>query len=135
MSTKSPLSLLWVLVVGDIVVLAAVTLFGFASHGSLDSAGVRMLTTFLPLLAGWFAAAPFLGVYHPETAAHLVDLWRPAWAMLLAAPLATWLRALWLGTPVVPVFVAVLGGIALLALVAWRLVFVLVWSRRLAAHG
>lgn len=126
---------MWILVVGDVVTLGLVTVFGFASHGELGSGGTRMLTTFLPLLIGWFAAAPLLGVYRLDSALKAADLWRPAWAMVLAAPLAAWLRSLWLGSAIVPVFVAVLGGIALLALVAWRLLFLVVWGRRPALHG
>lgn len=135
MSTKPGDRLPWILVTGDVIVLGVVTLFGFASHGELGSAGLRLLTTFIPLLAGWFAAGPVLGAYRPEYALQVSELWRPAWAMILAAPLAAWLRSLWLGTAIVPVFVAVLGGVALTALLAWRLIFLVLWSRRTAVHG
>lgn len=121
--------------IGDATVLGIVTLFGFASHGELGDAGMRMLTTFLPLLGGWFAAGPVLGVYQREWALQPAALWRPAWAMILAAPLAAWLRSVWLGTAIVPVFVAVLGGVALAAMLLWRLVFLLMWSRKAAVHG
>lgn len=135
MSNKPDGRAVWILVIGDVAVLAIVTLFGFASHGELDSAGLRMLTTFLPLLTGWFAAAPVVGAYRLELAGQFSGLWRPAWAMILAAPLAAWLRSLWLGTAIVPVFVAVLGGVALAALLVWRLVFLFFWGRRTTVYG
>ena len=38
----------YVLIAGDIITLAIVTIIGFASHGTADTAGARMLTTFIP---------------------------------------------------------------------------------------
>ena len=60
----------WILLAGDIVTFALVTIFGFATHGTLDSAGMRMLTTFLPVLAAWLLFAPFFGVYQPGMASN-----------------------------------------------------------------
>jgi hypothetical protein len=108
------------LLLGDTVVLALVTIYGFASHELLSSAGLRMLTTFLPLLIAWILVAPHLQAFDMERAGQTRHLWRPFWAMVLAAPLAAWLRGLWLGTPIIPVFVAVVGGISALALLVWR---------------
>jgi len=118
-----------ILVAGDLLVLALVTAYGFASHNELGSAGWRMLTTFLPLCAGWLAAGLPLGALNPERAGDLRQLWRPFWAMILAGPLAAWLRGVWLGTPVQPVFVVVLGGVSALALLLWRLVYWILVSR------
>lgn len=39
---------------GDSLTLALVTMIGFASHGTLGSAGVRMVTTFAPWLLPGF---------------------------------------------------------------------------------
>jgi hypothetical protein len=118
-----------ILIAGDLLVLALVTAYGFASHNELGSAGWRMLTTFLPLLAGWLLAALPLGALDPLRASDLRQLWRPFWAMILAGPLAACLRGVWLETPIQPVFVVVLGGVSALALLAWRLVFWMLISR------
>lgn len=118
------------LLTGDILVLAVVTAVGFASHGTLGSAGVRMLTTFLPILAGWFMTAPFLGAYDPQKAADWRQLWRPFWAMVLAGPMAALLRGFWLNSPILPVFVVVLGGISALSILGWRLIYALLAARK-----
>jgi hypothetical protein len=106
--------------VGDAIVLALVTVAGFARHNTLGSAGTRMLATFLPLLIAWLLVAPFVGAFDPEKLGDARQLWRPFWAMVLAAPLGALLRGLWLGQPIDPVFVIVIGGISALALLAWR---------------
>lgn len=135
MSLNRPASIIWVLIIGDLVTLGLVTIWGFASHNELDGANPRMLTTFLPLVLGWFMSAPFLGAFDPHRQNDWRYLWRPAWAAVLAAPMAAWLRSLWLGSPVIPVFVAVLGGITLAGLLAWRFLFWLFWARRSAEYG
>ena len=122
-----------ILVIGDIIAIALVTGFGFATHGTLGSAGLRLLTTFIPLLIAWFAVAPFLGAYDPQHTLKPSQLWRPFWAMVVAAPLAAWLRGAWLNAPILPVFVLVLGGFSCLGILAWRAVYTLIFSRRLAA--
>ncbi len=118
---RSP-RLFWLLT-GDVLSLGLVTMFGFASHGTLGTAGGRILSTFIPLLAAWFLTAPLLGAYRLEWVAELRQLWRPLWAMILAAPFAAWLRAIWLGGVVVPVFVVVLGGVSAIAILLWRLIY------------
>lgn len=120
-----------VLIVGDVITVALVTAVGFASHGTLGSAGSRILTTFVPLLIAWVAVAPFLGVYDPDRIRHASQLWRPFWAMVLAAPLAAWLRAVWLNAPILWIFVLVLGGFSALGILAWRVLFTWVFARRL----
>jgi Protein of unknown function (DUF3054) len=118
-----------ILICGDVVVFALVTLFGFSSHQTLGTAGARMLTTFIPLVAGWGLIAPFLDVYDPLRAADNRQLWRPFWAMVLAGPMVCWLRGVWLGQVILPIFVVVLGGVSALAILAWRAVFCLFASR------
>ena len=131
----SPSARVYIILVGDALTLAIVTLFGFASHGTLDTAGSRMLTTFLPLMVAWLLVAPHLRVFDAELAVDAPQLWRPFWAMILAAPLAAWLRGAWLDAPILPVFVLVLGGIAALAILVWRGVFWFVVSRVVRQHG
>jgi hypothetical protein len=124
-----------VLLVGDIVTLSLVTIYGFARHSTLDTAGVRMLATFIPLLAAWFLIAPYLGVFDLQRASEIRQVWRPAWAMLLAAPLFAFLRGLWLNAPIVPLFVLVMGGVGAVALLLWRIIYWKVFSQRKSLHG
>ena len=120
---------LWLLI-GDIFTLALVTIFGFASHNELGSAGARMLTTFIPLVVAWLLISPWLGVFNPAYATNPRQLWRPFWAMVLAGPMATWIRSVWLQSPVFPLFVVVLGGVSALALLVWRTIYWVVCSRK-----
>ncbi|RME86608.1 MAG: DUF3054 domain-containing protein [Anaerolineae bacterium] len=110
------------LILGDVIAIAIVTVIGFASHGELGSASLwRLAATFFPLTLSWFLVAPWLGLFDPRTTAQARLLWRPAWAMLLAAPLAAFLRSLMLGgLPVLPLFVAVLGATSALGMSLWR---------------
>jgi hypothetical protein len=119
----------YVLIAGDIITLAIVTIIGFASHGTADTAGARMLTTFIPLAAAWILIAPFWHVYRIENALDGRQLWRPIWAMVVAAPMAAWLRGMMLSSPILPVFVLILGGVSVAAIFFWRGIFWLVASR------
>lgn len=123
------------LLAGDLLALAVVTLYGFASHDTLLTAGTHMLTTFLPLAVSWLLVGPHLGVYNVQRSTDWRQLWRPFWAMVLAGPLAAWMRAVLLGsTPILPLFVVVLGGFAALGLLAWRLLYWLVVRRKPVAR-
>lgn len=136
LSRKAQIS---VLIIGDVITISLVTGFGFATHGTLSSAGARLLTTFVPLLLAWFAVAPFLGAYDPGRALLARQIWRPFWSMVLAGPLAAWLRAVWLNAPILWVFVLVLGGFSALGILAWRALYLLLFARRFtppeAVHG
>lgn len=111
------------LILADLVVILLVTLSGFATHATLGSAGIRILAVWLPLSAAWLVTAPFLGVYDPRNTGQYRQLWRPFWAMVLAAPLGSILRGFWLNSPVMPIFVVVLGGVAAISILAWRIIF------------
>jgi hypothetical protein len=126
---RGPLAGIAALAGGDILVIVMVTVFGFASHGELASAGTRMLTTFIPLLAAWLMVAPFLGAYDRQRAADLRQVWRPFWAMVLAGPLAAWMRGMLLNAPILPLFVVILGGVSALAMLAWRTIYALAARR------
>ena len=108
------------LVLGDLVVIGLITLLGFATHGELGIAGLpRMLTTFLPLLAGWFLTAPWLGLFDLQKRRYAF-LWRAPLAALLAAPLASILRAALLNETALPLFTLVLGGSTAIGMLIWR---------------
>ncbi|MFN8463640.1 MAG: hypothetical protein U0X93_17945, partial [Anaerolineales bacterium] len=53
-------------------------------------------------------------------------LWRPALAMLFAAPLAALVRANILGSMVIPVFANVLAATSALGMVVWRGIYVFI---------
>ena len=125
----------FVLIAGDIITLAIVTVIGFASHGTADTAGSRMLTTFIPLVVAWFLVAPFLQVYDYQISLDGRQLWRPLWAMILASPMAAWLRGLMLSAPILPVFVIILGGVSVVAILIWRGIFWLVATRMKRING
>lgn len=119
----------FILISGDIVLFALVTIIGFASHGTAGTAGSRMLTTFFPLVAAWFLVAPFLDVYDRSRVMDWQGLWRPFWSMVIAAPLAAWLRGMLLSTPILPVFIIVLGGISAIAITLWRALYILILGK------
>jgi hypothetical protein len=112
------------LVIGDLAAIAVVTVIGFATHGETGVALLpRMLSTFLPLVLGWFLVAPWLGLFNPDINLKAGQLWRPLVAMLLAGPLAALLRAFWLNTVVIPIFGVVLSASAGLGLLVWRIIW------------
>lgn len=110
------------LIFGDILVIAVIAIIGFASHGTLGSSGMRMLATLVPFLAAWFASAIPLKALDPQ----LIQgkgIWRPLWAVILAAPLGAWLRGIWLQMPVLTTFVLVMIAFLLLGMFLWRLLY------------
>ncbi|MEA2000376.1 MAG: DUF3054 domain-containing protein [Actinomycetota bacterium] len=115
-------------IVGDVVVLVLLTVVGFATHLTLDALG-RMFATGLTALLAWAAVAPFVGVYNPTVIREARSIWRVAWAWLLAAPLATFLRAVVLGRDIPRTFVIVVLAVNGLALVIWRLALVWMLAR------
>lgn len=124
-----------VLIIGDTITLGLVTLYGFASHDELETAGLRLLTTFLPLVFAWILISPHLGLFDSKRLEEPRQLWRSFWAMVLAAPLAAWMRGAWLKTPIQPIFVVIIGGISALAILAWRSLFWLMFYRARNKHG
>jgi hypothetical protein len=122
------------LAVGDLAVMALITVAGFARHGELSGAGLRLFSTFIPLCAAWVLVAPWLGVYEAARAADWRQVWRPLLAAFLAAPMAGLLRGLWLGEAVMPIFVLVIAAFSGLGILAWRMVWALLvrWQVR---HG
>jgi hypothetical protein len=123
------------LIIGDIISLGIVTYIGFASHGTAGTAGSRMLTTFIPLVAAWFLISPHLKVYEPQVGSDWHHLWRPFWSMILAAPMAAWIRGMMLDAPILPLFVMILGGVSAIGILIWRGLFMMVLSRIKSEDG
>lgn len=121
----------WILVAGDTLALAVITVIGFASHGETDiSILPRMLTTFIPLVVSWFLIAPWLGLFNLPITSNPKQLWRPPLAMLLAAPMVSILRAMLLNSVALPLFTLILGGSAALGIFVWRGVWAWINQRR-----
>ena len=135
MDARSRRNQMLVLVGGDILAFVLLTLVGFATHSELGTAGTRMLTTFLPVTTAWFLVAPFLGAYDLERMQQPSQLWRPFWSMVLAGPLAAWMRGAWLNAAILPLFVLVLSGVNALGILAWRALYTLVISRKMIQNG
>ncbi len=113
-----------VLILGDLLVIAMITLIGFASHGEANVTVLpRMAAVFFPLAVSWFVLAPALGLFQPETIANPRQLWRPALSALFAAPLATIVRGFLLNQPVIPIFAVVLATTCALGMVIWRVIW------------
>lgn len=131
MNTQRPY-LLW-LIIGDVLAVLVVTMLGFATHYG-EVTGTRWLTSFLPVLAAWFAVAPFYGAYDPALSQQSTQVWRPLLAAVVSAPLAATLRSLMLNNTVFPVFVLVMMATNGLGFLIWRWL----WTRlvrRTAVYG
>lgn len=120
----------YMLAAGDLLAIAVVTLIGFATHGEADLSFLpRMAALFFPLSISWFLLAPVLGLLQDATISDPRQLWRPAFVMLFAAPLAAVLRGFILNAPIIPIFAAVLTGTVALGMVVWRGVYLLLRRR------
>lgn len=125
----------WILIAGDLLALAIITVIGFASHGETDISFVpRMFTTFIPLVVSWFLMAPWLGLFDVQIVSAPKQLWRPPLAVLLASPMTAILRATMLNAVALPLFTIILGGSAALGMLVWRGIFFL-WKRKSTGGG
>jgi hypothetical protein len=110
-----------VLIAGDLLAYAVITLIGFMSHDEFTGRAIpRMLATYIPFLASWLLVAPWLGLYGLAAGQGSTVLWRVPLAAFLAGPLGAWLRGLALGAPILPVFVMVMVGVSGVVLTLWR---------------
>ncbi len=119
------------LIAGDLLAIAVVTVIGFATHGEADLSFLpRMLAAFIPLTVGWFLLAPWFGLFQPEIISNPRHLWRPVFAMLFAASFAALLRGLWLNAPIIPIFAVVLASTSALGMLVWRALYLLLTRSR-----
>lgn len=125
----------YVLILGDILAIALVTLIGFASHGEAGKAFLpRMGAAFFPLLISWFTLAPAMGLFQREAAAHPRQLWRPALVMIFAASFAAVLRGLILNAPVIPIFAVVLSATSAFGILVWRALYLFLDRKSGVSH-
>jgi hypothetical protein len=116
---------------GDLLAIALVTLIGFATHGEAVPAFLpRMLILFVPLVVGWLVLAPFFGLFHAAIIADPGQIWRGALAMLFVVPAALVVRGMILGLPILPLFGLILSGVSALGMLIWRGIVLLVMRFR-----
>jgi hypothetical protein len=113
-----------ILILGDILALAIVTIVGFVTHGegSLEYLP-RMAAAFLPLVIAWLILAPWFELFDPQISLNLKILGRIALALLFAAPLALVFRGLLLHAPIIPVFAVVFTVTSMFGLIIWRMIY------------
>jgi len=110
------------LVLGDATCILLATLAGFAFHReSSASAPGRFLATLLPFAASWLLASLLVGAYAGGPDQRRRRTGRALAAAALAAPLGAVVRGAWLGTAVLPIFVAVIGSVVAGLILVWRL--------------
>jgi hypothetical protein len=119
-----------ILIPGDILAIALITLIGFATHGETDLSFLpRMAAVFFPLVISWFILAPSLRLFQQEVVFDPKQLWRPALAMTFSASLAAVLRGLILNAPIIPIFSLVLSATSAFGMLVWRGLYLLLSGR------
>ena len=112
------------LILGDLLAIALVTVIGFATHGEAGRSFLpRMAAAFFPVSLAWFALAPALGLFRTENVSEPKQLWRPVLAMTFAAPLAAVLRGLLLNAPILPIFAVGLAATSAFGMLVWRAIY------------
>ncbi len=121
---------LWSAVLGDLVIYLLVTITGFGSHDTLAwDAILRMLATFLPFTVSWFIISPWMGVFRPGIICSRSHLPRVLLAVIFAATMGAFLRGLWLGASILPVFVLVMAAVSAGFMIVWRIVLQVIYCR------
>ena len=115
----------WVLIVGDLLVLLSFVAIGRNSHALSLADLSAVLLTALPFVLGWFAIAPWFGLYNAGLNRNLKRMLpRLAATWIIAVPVANIIRAYLLGRPIpggiAPTFVLVSLGFIGLMMLLWR---------------
>ncbi|MEX2160556.1 MAG: DUF3054 family protein [Anaerolineales bacterium] len=126
---------LFILLIDDGVMVFIVTFLGLQFHQMDTLLLERLPFTFIPFYAAWVLFAFALQLYDPRRAGAWVELWRVPAAVALAALPAAGLRSVWLGTPLVPVFVLVMAAALTVGLLASRSIYILAYGRHWPKHG
>ncbi len=117
------------LFIDDGIVILIVTLIGLSSHQEVDILWSRLPSTFLPFFLVWALIASALSMYRPDNARQWRQLWRVPVAAALCALPAAWLRSVWLGTPLVPIFALVMGAVLIVGMLISRSLMILILAR------
>ena len=123
----------WALLIGDVLVLLLFVAGGQREHDTAnpDNPLLGLLATAVYYVPVWLLTAWLLDAFPVDAVAARVFFARTLNAWLVAAPLATLIRALALGRAVIPVpFLLVTLGLGGALLLGWRLVFSVIALRR-----
>jgi len=113
-----------ILIVGDVLAIAIVTVIGFATHNETGTAFLpRMAVIFFPLTVAWFILAPWFGLFQPEIISNPKQFWRPVLAMIFVTSLAVVIRGLILNATIIPIFAMVLSATTAFGMIAWRTLY------------
>jgi len=119
-----------ILILGDIISLAILTVIGFATHGETGFSFLpRMGGIWLPMLFGWFVLSPWFGLSDEQVIISPRNLWRIILVMLFVAPLAATVRAALLGAAMLPLFPLILGGSNAIGMMVWRWIYIFIARR------
>ncbi len=119
-----------ILILGDIITFAILTVIGFATHGETGTSFLpRMAVAFFPITFAWFVLAPWLGLLDESVIKSPKQLLRIPLAFLFVAPLAVILRGALLNAPALPLFALIFGGTNALGMMVWRGVYILITHR------
>ena len=120
-----------ILIIGDIITLAILTVIGFATHGETGTSFLpRMMAIFIPAPLSWFILAPMLGLFNEEAIAIPKNLWKVAFAFLYVGPLAVLLRGAWLNTSALPLFALAFSASNAVGMVIWRWLYIQIVYRK-----
>lgn len=118
-----------ILILGDVLAIAILTVIGFATHGETDTSYLpRMAVVFFPTLIAWFVLAPWFGLFDQQVLGEWKNLYRIPLAVLFAGPLALVLRAIILNAPIIPIFAIVFSSTSAVGLTVWRVIYKLTVS-------
>jgi hypothetical protein len=123
------------LLVDDATAILVVTMIGLGFHQMDAVLWDRLPFTFVPFFGAWVLTATALQLYSPVRAGDWRQLWRVATAAIVASLPAAALRSLWLGTPLVPVFVLVMALGVSAGLLVSRGLYILALGRLWRQHG
>lgn len=120
----------YILILGDVITLAILTIIGFATHGETSTSFIpRMAVIFFPITFAWFVLAPWFGLLDDVVTQAPKQLLRIPLAFLFAAPLAVILRGALLNAPVLPLFALIFGGSNALGMLVWRWLYQKLFSK------
>lgn len=119
-----------ILILGDVITLAILTVIGFATHGETSTSFIpRMAVIFFPITFAWFVLAPWFGLLDDAVTQAPKQLLRIPLAFLFAAPLAVILRGALLNAPVLSLFALIFGGSNALGMLVWRWLYQKLFSK------
>jgi hypothetical protein len=119
-----------ILILGDIITLALITLIGFVSHGESDSSYLpRFFAAFIPLLVSWFLLITWFGLLNQEITNEAKKLLLIPLAMIFVIPLAAFLRGLILNSPIQPMFVIAFYATNTIGILIWRGIYIFIAKR------